>query len=256
MALRKGIVVDTHPEDHSVDLVMADDGSRLVGVQVLAYGASARTGTTNLPNVPKRANKWDITDPTDQEIIAVVDMVGSTPVVVGFLFPQINQVLFDDPERLYSRHRSDVQWTIDGDGNMQLQHPSGTYVRIAESPDLEQLEGKNFDKNAKVDRNTGRQVSVRIGLVGRAVELTFTPDGTVQLEAIGEVVIKGPSILFDADTTRVTGALNVDGHLTFSSGMSGKAGGSGGNAVSIEGSIHATGDIINDGANSNHHTHP
>lgn len=190
MALRKGIVVETHPEDHAVDLVMADDGSRLVGVQVLSKDASARTGTTNLPRVPKRANKWDITDPTDQEIIAVVDMVGSIPVVVGFLFPQINQILFDDPERLYSRHQSDVQWSIDGQGNMQLVHPSGTYVRIAESADLEQLDGKNFDKNAKMDRNTGRQVSVRVGMAGGAAVLTIAPNGAVTLETKSTLAMK------------------------------------------------------------------
>lgn len=182
MNLRKGIVVATHPEDHSVDLVMSDDGSRLVGVQVMTPSGSTRTGTIDMPAVPEKANKWDITQPTDQEMIAMVATFGSgNPVVVGFLYPQINQMLSSDPKRRVSRHQSDVQWSIDGDGNVQLVHPSGTYIRIGESADAEETAGKNADANAAVDRNTGRQVNVRIGMGGGTAILTIAPDGAVSL---------------------------------------------------------------------------
>lgn len=182
MNLRKGIVVATHPEDHSVDLVMSDDGSRLVGVQVMTPSGSTRTGTIDMPAVPEKANKWDITQPTDQEMIAMVATFGSgNPVVVGFLYPQINQMLSSDPKRRVSRHQSDVQWSIDGDGNVQLVHPSGTYIRIGESADAEETAGKNADTNAAVDRNTGRQVNVRIGMGGGTAILTIAPDGAVSL---------------------------------------------------------------------------
>ena len=93
MTLRKGIVVDTHPEDNSIDLVLADTGARLVGVQVMCQSASARTGTADLPVFPTKKNKWDVSETTDQDMIALIDYVGRNPVVVGFLFPQINQVL-------------------------------------------------------------------------------------------------------------------------------------------------------------------
>jgi hypothetical protein len=181
MSKRLAVVVDTHPEDHSVDLVMTDTGERLTGVQVMTPSGSTRTGTVDLPAVPKKKNKWDITEKTDQEMIAVVDYIGRQPVVGGFLYPQVNQVLSADPKRRVSRHQSDVQWSIDGDGNIQLDHPSGTYIRIGEAPDREDTEGKNADGNAKADRNTGRKVNVRIGLAGNAVVLTMTPDGAVSL---------------------------------------------------------------------------
>lgn len=198
MAKRQGIVVGTHPEDHSVDLVMTDTGERLTGVQVMTPSGSARSGTIDLPAVPKKKNRWDITERTDQEMIAVVDYIGRNPVVSGFLYPQVNQMLSKDPKRRITRHQSDVQWSIDGDGNIQLDHPSGTYIRIGEAPDREETAGKNADANAKTDRNTGRKVNVRIGLAGNTVVLTMTPDGEVtfklqqdfNIEAEGAIAMK------------------------------------------------------------------
>lgn len=177
MAMRRGIVVATHPEDHSVDIVMSSNGARLTGVQVLVPSGSTRTGTTDLPYVPEKKDKWDVTERSDQEIIAVVDDVDGFPMVVGFLYPQINQILHDDPKLMVSRHQSDVKWSIDGDGEIQLDHPSGAYVRIGEAADKVDMSGKNSDKNSKIDRNTEKKVNVRIGLAGNMVVVTLTPDG-------------------------------------------------------------------------------
>lgn len=268
MNLRKGIVVATHAEDHSVDLVMADDGSRLVGVQVLTPSGSARTGTIDLPEVPGSKDKWDITKRNGQDMEALVGFLGRNPVVVGFLYPQINQVLQKDAKTRYSRHRSDVDWSIDGDGNIQLTHPGGAYVRIGETPDHVSAAGQNADASAKFDRNTGRRVNVRIGLAGNAVVLTMTPDGSVTfkleqdftIEAEGKALIKAPGgITLDAPETTCTGNLTVDGALTYKGGMKG-SGGSGSAAVidgnvQVNGSGNVSGDWLAGGANSNHHSH-
>ncbi|MBB3017717.1 hypothetical protein FHR70_000757 [Microvirga lupini] len=198
MSKRLAVVVATHPEDHSVDLVMADTGERMVGVQVMTMNGSSRSGTVDLPAVPEKANKWDISQRTGQDQIAVVDVINKQPVVSGFLYPQVNQMLSKDPKRLVGRHQSDVQWSIDGDANVQFQHPSGTYIRIGEAPDAEDTAGQNADGNAKADRNTSRKVNVRIGLAGNAVVLTMTPDGAVTfklekdftIEAEGAIAMK------------------------------------------------------------------
>ena len=76
MSFRKGIVVDTHPEDHSVDLVMTDDGSRLIGVKVLSQNGSSRSGSVDMPEVSGRKNKWDISQKTGQEVLAAVAFMG------------------------------------------------------------------------------------------------------------------------------------------------------------------------------------
>lgn len=218
---KKGIVVATHPGDHSVDLVLAD-GRRLTGVQVATPNGSARSGTFDMPAVPDRADKWDITKPNGQDQIALVDFVDGIPVVTGFLFPQVSQMTFDDPKMRVTRHQSDVMSSIDGDGNIQITHPSGTYIRIGETPDKVDMASKNTDASLAADRNTGRKVNIRIGLAGGVLELTMTPDGavslkcakTINIEAGEPVVVKAPAVTLDTPSTTLTGDLDVQGSTT------------------------------------------
>lgn len=214
MSLRRGIVVATHPQDYSVDLVMSDNGARLVGIQVLTPTGSTRTGSVDLPHVPPRKNKWDITEETDQEMIALVGTVNGYPVVVGFLYPQINQMLSNDPNMKINRHQSDVSWMVDGEGNIQLDHPGGAYIRIGETPDQVDTTGKNADANSKADRNTGRKVNVRIGLADNMVEITLTPQGdmTVKLKRNFEMDADGHMRM----TTKKTFDIEADGNVTIS----------------------------------------
>ena len=221
MTLRHGIVVATHPEDHSVDLLLTHNGARLIGVQVQTPTGSNRAGTVDLPHVQERPNKWDITTPADQEIIALVDYVGNTPLVTGFLYPQINQMLFADPLLKITRHQSDVISHIDGRGNMEIRHPSGAYVRIGESPGSVDMSGKNFDRNLKVTRNTKRSVHLRVALAGNTVELTMTPGGDVTLkmkgditmEAQGKMRFKASEMEFDTPKAHFTGEVKSDGDM-------------------------------------------
>jgi hypothetical protein len=138
---RKGIVVEVHPEDYSVDLVMADDGSRLVGVQVLSWNGSTRTGTVDLPEIPARPNKWDVSTATGQDMHAAVGYMGRNPFVAGFFYPQISQMTFADPKLRVKRHQSDVYSFIDGAGNMEVVHPSGAYFRMGATPEHSPLTG-------------------------------------------------------------------------------------------------------------------
>jgi len=221
MNIRQAIIVDTHPQDHSVDLVMLDDGTRHLGVQVSTPNGSARSGLVDLPAVPARDDKWDITRTTGQDMKALVAFVGRNPVVVGMLYPQVNQMLLKDPKARRFRHQSDVETLIDGDGNMQLSHPSGTYIRIGESVAADTLSGKHADTSA-TDRNQSKQVNIHIGMAGGALELTLTPDGAVTLrcnqgvtvEAGQAVTIKAPSVTLDTAATHLTGNLTVDGDAT------------------------------------------
>lgn len=272
--LRTGIIVETHPEDHSADIVMADDGSRLVGVQISTPNGSSRSGVVDLPKItPKGKDKWDITQRTGQDMQALVAFVGRNPVVVGFLYPQINQMALKDPLARRFRHQSDVETLIDGDGNIQITHPGGTYVRIGENPDADSLAGK-FADSSSADRNTGKQVSVRVGMAGGTAVLTISPDGTVLLttqqtvtvDAQSDVLVKTPTkVTLDTPLVHCTDQLTVDGLLTFNGGMEG-TGGTGATMrirgdVEIEGntqqtgSINATGSIIDAGGNTNHHSH-
>lgn len=179
--LRQGVVVATHPDDHSVDLVMVDDGSRVIGAQVMSWNGSSRSGKIDLPSVDQKLNKWDITKRGDQEVIAMVGYVGRQPVVLGFRYPQISQMTFSDPKFRIDRHQSDVYSSIDGDGNIELHHPGGAYIRFGEQPDHVDLSSKNADASFALDRNTGRKVYLRVELAGNVARLTLSPDGECTL---------------------------------------------------------------------------
>lgn len=237
---RKGIVVATHPEDHSVDLVMVDNGERLTGVQVMTPTGSARTGSVDLPAVPEKKDKWDITKEDGQDMHAIVDYVGRNPVVTGFLYPQINQMLFKDPKMRFNRHQSDVMSYTDGDGNFGIMHPSGAFIQVGEKPEKPELASKNADASLEPDRNTGKKVFLRVSLAGNVAELTMTPEGTctLKLEKDFELEAKGhanitcndatvkaaESVTIDTPETHCTGNLTVDGQLTYKGGMAGSGG--------------------------------
>lgn len=191
--LRIGRVVEVHPEDNSVDLVMIDDGSRVAGVQVLSNSATGNTGMHDLPSVDRPGgDKWNITTPTDRDMIAVVGSVGRQAVVLGFLFPQVSQMLFAEKNRKVTRHASDVYTTVDDAGNTELYHPSGTYLRIGTSANHEDLTGKDSDGRWKISRNTDKAVSVRLRVANAgAVKATLTidPNGNVSLTHTGNLSV-------------------------------------------------------------------
>lgn len=243
--MRIGIVAEVHHNDHSVDIVMADDGSRIVGAQVLTKNGSTRSGSVDLPEVkPAGKDKWDVTKRSGQDLRAIVGYVSGHPVVLGFLYPQVNQMLLKDGKAARYRHQSDVETLIDGDGNMQITHPSGTYIRIGESPDKDDMAGKFTDDSA-TDRNTGKQVSVRIGMAGGTAVLTIAPGGQVTLTtqagvsvtADGDVTVKSPHVTLDTPTTTMTGNCEVQGSL------------------SIAGSTTSVGDVTGAGVSLQQHRH-
>lgn len=201
--LKLGIVVDIHPEDNAVDLLMLDDGSRVPGVQVMSMSASSNTGLADLtmPDRP-RADKWDPQKSNTRDIIAVVALTGMKPIVLGFLFPQVSQMLFADKNRRVFRHASDVYTVIDDDGNVELYHPSGTYFRIGETAAHEDLTGQDYDGQWKISRNTDKAVHVRLRVAAAGTEkanVSITPGGDlsavvagdITLDAAGDIIMTG-----------------------------------------------------------------
>lgn len=245
MPLRKGIVVDVHPGDHSVDLVLVDNYARLVGVQVQAHTASSRSGSVELPDVEVRKDKWNIADRTGQEVMALVDFVGPTPIVTGFLYPQISQMTHQDGKLKYHRHTSDVQTYTDGEGNMGLLHPSGAHITIGAKPDPKDFSGQNVDKNLKVDRNTKSKVYLRVALAGNVAVLTMTPDGectlhldkTLNIDCTTATIKASDGIVLDTPKTEITGTVHIKG------------------AVTTDSTIDAKGDVNGQGTSLHTHIH-
>lgn len=258
MGLRKGIVVDVHPADHSVDVVLVDNYARLVGVQVQVHTASSRSGSIELPDVEVRKDKWNIAERTGQEVMALVDFVGRVPIVTGFLYPQISQMTHKDGKLKYHRHTSDVQTYTDGEGNMGLIHPCGAHIVIGKDANPKDFTGANFDKNAAIDRNKGNNVLIKVELSGKAVVLTMKPDGTVTLECdkltvdattsinmnTKNATIKASdSIVLDTPQTHITGQLTVDKATTMKAD------------VGVTGTVTASVDVNGGGTSLHTHTH-
>lgn len=257
MTMDLGLVVAIHPEDNSVDLVMVEDGSRLAGVQCLAApGASIRSGQVNLvaPGDPDAGDKWSLTGKRGFETLATVDYVGRgrMPVVTGFLFPQVCQMLFDRLNFHVDRHPSDWYQTVDDAGNVEWSHPSGSFVRMAESPEHENLTALDFDKKWAIDRNTARApwLSILVANAGSEVfRLRVDPSGNVTVVHTGNLSVEtaGNAAVAVAGNAAVT----VDGTTSITSGgaMSITA-----PTLAIAANIATTGTLTNNGKNvgSNH----
>lgn len=228
MTLKIGVVVKVHPEDRSVDVVMVEDGSRLAGVQVLGEMLSDRAGHNDLheTGAPADGEQWSVTAARDrQNTIAVLGYVGRMPVVVGFLSPQVSQLLFDRADFRVERHPSDVYSTVDKAGNVEFYHPSGTFLRFALDPEHEDLTGKDVDGKWKIDRNTQSApwVSLWVKNAGaHRAKLRIDPAGNVSLDHVGNLTtntggnasatVAGNATVNVGGTTDVTSGGNA--HLT------------------------------------------
>lgn len=217
MTMSLGRVVAVHPEDNSVDLVMVADNARMVAVQVLSGAASGSTGLADLtdPLPANDADKWDRFTPTARDITAVVGYIGRHPVVVGFLFPQVSQVLFARTNFRVDRHASDAYSTLDEGGNFEWAHPSGTFVRVAESPEHEDLTGMDFDGRWAIGRNTDTApwLSIMVKAAGvEAARLRIDPMGNVTLAHAGNLAVQTAGAASFDVTSDVT--VNAGGSTT------------------------------------------
>lgn len=268
--LKLAKVVQMRPDDHSADIVFLDNGARAAGVPIMAgVGASSRTGTVDQPAPTVGADKWVPQDSNETDITAVVGWFGKQPIIMGFLYPQVSQMLFTDANRRISRHTSDVYSTIDGQGNSEFFHPSGAYIRFGASGAHEDLTGKDLD--GKWQLKAGAPVHIHIEQAGGAASIDLAPGGaivvnttaTVEVTAAGAVsvtaggpaTVTAPSAKIDAATTHCTGALNVDGKITGAGGLAI----SGGSGATVAGSMAITGgEVTADGIalKGHHHSDP
>lgn len=292
MSLRYARVVGIHPEANSVDLLFLDNGARAPLVQVMSPFASTNTGLADLaePSLANPSDKYSPKESKDRDIYALVGTVGGTPVVIGFLFPQVCQMLFEDINRRIDRHASDVYSTIDAAGNFEMFHPSRTYFRIGTDAAHEDLTGKDLDKKWKIGKNTDKEVHVHLEVwnggakkatvdidpsgnvlldhIGNLTantggNLSATIAGTTAVDSTGKVTVTCPAeVLVDTPKTTFTGEVIVQGHLTYQAGMSG-SGGSGGATAAITGDVQVTsgdvqvtgGDVTADGKSLKTHVH-
>lgn len=206
-------VVETHPESHAVDLEFMADGRRVAGVQVMSRTAGTDMGLSDLSR-PERTG-YGAENSAVRDVYAVVGYFGHTPVVLGFLFPQVAQCLFPDRDRMVYRHASDVYMTIDKDGNTEVYHPSGTFLRIGTTAAHEDLTGKDYDKIWSIQRNTDKAVHVQLSVKNagsQVASVNIDPAGNVSLSNQGNTSIQTAGNV--AVTAGGTMALSSGGAMT------------------------------------------
>lgn len=230
-------VVGVHPEAYAVDLVYLDTGARVPLVQVLSWSASSNSGAMDLPEPSPPADAYDVRATKDRDIYACVGAVGGLPVVIGFLFPQVCQMLFEDANLKVERHASDWYTSVDADGNFEASHPSGTYFRIGTDAAHRDLTGEDFDKKWAITKNTDKAVHVHLSVANAGDEvasLDISPTGVIT--SMGSQWNHTGPMAIDGDV-EINGAVDVTGD------------------VDVTGTVDATVDVIAGGKSGKTHTH-
>lgn len=231
MKLKLAKVARIHPESHAVDITILDDNRRISGVQVMSDLAGTDFGSSDLvePDLPG----YDEPPSKTRDIYAVVTWIGEIPMVLGFLFPQIAQCLFAEKNRKIYRHPSDVYFTIDGEGNTELYHPSGAYLRMGATGAHEDLTGKDYDKLWKIKRNTDKPVHIHIAQGGGKAAINIDPNGNIAIANAGTLVAN-----VTGETTLTTPKLTLNGDMQ------------------VNGKVTTSGDVVANGVSVDNHTHP
>jgi hypothetical protein len=210
--LELGKVVAIHPESHTVDVLILNNRMRLVDVPVLAAGASFDTGLNDLPVPTAAEDKWEPMSRA-RDVYAVIAMLAPRGVCLGFIYPDVSQMMFEAGRRV-QRHGSDVYTSVDDLGNVEVHHPSGTYLRIATDPAHEDLTGKDADALWKITRNVDQPVHVQVQVKqAGAVKATvhIDPDGNVSLTCAGTLAVNAAGAMtLHSDTSIALTAPTID----------------------------------------------
>ena len=219
-------VITFHPHDHSCDCQLMFDGSRLTGVPILSGNIGTSSGKVDWHE--PEGNDWETAGSKTRDIVAVVGSLNDQPIVIGFMADQVSQMMFDRTNFKVDRHASDVYSTIDKDGNIELAHPSGTFVRIATDPAHEDLTAKDWDKIWKIDRNKKQPVwlSIRVAGVNASnipevkATIRIDPRGNIFVESAGYINVRSQfdttftaqKLIINAPT-EINGSVNVYGDI-------------------------------------------
>jgi len=244
-------VCGVHNGANAVDLLMLRNGQAIPMVQCMCDLSGTDFGESGLvaPTVTDPNNEYDPQASGNRDIIACVGFVGKRPIVLGFVYPQVCQMLFD--ESVFSarikRDPSDVYCYTDDNGNFEFYHPSGTYLRIATDTTHKDLTGLDLDGKWKISKNTSAAVHVHLEVHnGGATKATvdIDPSGNITSTNAGNLTatVNGSG---GATITTPNGQINLNGVTIDKNGN-----------INGPGTVTAAGEgTFNGGHTVSHHTH-
>lgn len=231
--LRLARVVRVYPESHTADVVVIDNNAPLLRVPILG-SAGGDVGAFDTPQ-PETSGNPHLTG--GREMVAVLSPLAIEGfVILGFLSPPRRQGHFSDGRMVY-RHQSDTYFTVDADGNAELYHPSGSYVRLG-TPGHEDLSGKDVDGSWAIKRNTSAAPTLTIGLSAGGTSkstVTISPNGAVSIAGEGAVSVTAKGGM----TLMAQGALSLSGQSV--------------SIASGSGTTNFVGDVVADTVSLKHH---
>jgi hypothetical protein len=204
-------ITAARPESNACDVEFMADGRRVSGVQVVGGCAGTDFGSSGLTG--PQVEGYGQANNGARDVYGVVGFMGNHPVILGFVYPQVAQMLFAGNRKTY-RHPSDVYVTIDDNGNTELAHPSGAYVRIGEAPAHEDLTGQDADGIWKITKNTGRAVHIHIEQAGGVGSINIAPDGAIVNKSAVSITNEAPQLIFKGQVTQTGGTSSLVGPVT------------------------------------------
>lgn len=131
---------------------------------------------------------------------------------------------------------------------------SSALPRPSDNPDLDLVE---FEDGTRFQYDSAAHV-IKIHCVGDIVvenanSITVNTGTTLDITAGGDATLKAPTVTVDSPQSTFTGAVTIQGPLTYKGGMTG-SGGSGA-AATISGKVDVSDDVIAGGVSLVNHTH-
>jgi len=224
--LRTGRVIGAHWEDHTVD-ILATDNSTYMHVPIISGWAGLDYGEWSRPQLAEEttdgltAGEAFSIAPTGKRdsyaLFAFVEGFGVMPIVLGFFYPEVSQMMFSGLQRL-TRHVGDTFTAIGSDGvNYLAFNKDGSAISFnVGDPRPPIVTLTDYDQRSEPE---GRPHNITLYLAnGSKVEL----DG-----ATGDILIQSESgaridILSSGDmSVSADGALDLSGNPLTLSGLSG-----------------------------------
>lgn len=228
-------VVAAHPQSNAVDLEFLADSRRVAGVSVMTGLAGTDFGCSGV--VGPEVEGYGEENNRVRDVYAVVGKINDHPLVLGFLFPQVSQLLFGDERRMIYRHPSDLYMTIDGSGNAEIAHPSGAFIRFGTSPAHEDLTGRDFDGVWKIARNTDQAVHIHVEQAGGVGSVDIDPVGAIVARSDLSITLEAPMLYLRGEVVQHGGAVSIEGD------------------TSMAGTLNVAGDAVAAGISVSTHDH-
>ncbi len=159
--LRMGKVIKSNPEAKTVDVTMIDCSGTYHDVPVLAPFASTSSGISHLPapHNPKDEDESGYSTPIGydkRDVYAIIGFVEGEwvlPVVLGFKYPETNQMSFPDSigaNQKIDRHEGDRYHRITGDtvsenggedvsSEEEIRYPDHSYFKVVKTDGTREL---------------------------------------------------------------------------------------------------------------------